>query len=208
MPTKKHIALGVALCVLPLAGKGLATAGSFSQAAYGITYQSLTAEDTHVELKRSNTSWALTVRNRRGVWQQTALLPLHHPLDNRPVTEIKLDQETHGFSVQAVYPAKGLQELVRLRFKETPDTAHKDCPLLLTEFRRAQSYATTESSAGALRSGIDANYEQGIARILAIEGLPAGALPKPVRLLPQNRSFCTLPSALEFTPNLDVPKAR
>jgi hypothetical protein len=208
VPSKKHIALGIALWVLPFAGKGLASAGSFPQASYGITYMTASTDETNVWLSRDNTSWVVTLRNRNGVWQQTSLLPLHHPLDNRPVSEIKLHQEAHGFSVQAVYPVMGLQELIRLRFKETLDSANKDCPLLLTEFRREQKYATTGETTGELRSGIVADYEQGIAHILAIEGLPAGTLSKPVRLLPQNRSFCSLPSALEFTPNLEVPKVR
>lgn len=169
-----------------------------------VNYTSVAGEETTLSLTKSEKAWTLTVSNPWGKWQQVSLLPLHHPLDKRPPNHLRIEQEADGFAVHATYPVREFYEQVRISFEHVKGAHSQECPLQLSRFRREQRYAVSDE----LRSGLVADYNAGVARILTIEGQVQGTHSLPIRLLPQDRSFCNLPSALDFMPSLDVPKVR
>lgn len=167
-----------------------------------VIYKTVAGEETTLSLTKSDKLWTLTVSNQWGKWQQVNLLPLHHPLDRRPPHHLKIEQEANGFAVHATYPVREFYEQVSLSFEHREIALGQDCPLHLSRFRKEQRYAISDE----LRSGVVADYNAGVARILPIEGQAQGTPSWPIRLLPQDRSFCNLPSVLDFIPALDIPK--
>lgn len=180
----------------------------FSAQGLGLNYVNTAAEKITVQLELADAFWRLKVSDGKNTWQQSTLLPLHHPLDSRAVERVHLTQDSNGFSVWATYPVRDLLEQIQFSFEHPSETVDKHCPLQLTQFRREQRYAPESEKAGQVRSRIVVDYKSGIARISNIEGQPSGVPSLPVRLLPQDLNFCSLPSALEFAPNLDLPKVR
>lgn len=169
-----------------------------------VIYKTVADEETTLSLTKSDKLWTLTVSNQRGKWQQVDLLPLHHPLDKRSPHHLKIEQEANGFAVHATYPVREFYEQVSLSFEHLEGAHAQDCPLQLSRFRREQRYAASDE----LRSGIVADYNAGVARILTIEGQAQSTPSWPIKLLPQDRNFCNLPSVLDFNPALDIPKVR
>lgn len=169
-----------------------------------VHYRNSAGEETTLSLSKSDKQWTLTVSNQWVKWQQVNLLPLHHPLDRRPPHHLKIEQEANGFAVHATYPVREFYEQVSLSFEHREIALGQDCPLQLSRFRRKQRYAASDE----LRSGVVADYNAGVARILTVEGQAQGTPSWPIRLLPQDRNFCNLPSVLDFIPALDIPKVR
>lgn len=169
-----------------------------------VHYRNLAGEETTLSLSQSDKQWTLTVSNQWGKWQQVNLLPLHHPLDVRPPRHLKIEQEANGFALHATYPVREFYEQVSLSFEHKASARAEECPLQLSRFRREQRFAVSDE----LRSGVVADYNAGVARILTIEGQVQGTPSWPIQLLPQDRSFCNLPSVLDFNPALDIPKVR
>lgn len=192
----KHYLLSGLAPLLVLAGLQTANAG--------LRYRNLAGEETTLSLSKGDKVWTLTLNNRRGKWQQVNLLPLHHPLDKRPPHHLKIEQEANGFAVHAMYPVREFYEQVSLSFEHLEGARAQECPMQLSRFRREQRYAASDE----LRSGVVADYNAGVARILTIEGQAQSTPSWPIRLLPQDRSFCNLPSVLDFNPALDIPKMR
>jgi hypothetical protein len=205
---KLHHLRGVALALLAVAGAGAASGQPASAQPSALRYMSASGENARVTLQSSDRAWILTVSNQWGDWQQSALLPIRHPLETSLVSDIRLVQQANGFAVQASYPVQALIETIELKFEHVITSTRKDCPLQLTHFRREQRYATDHSKAGALRSGLVADFKIKIARMLAIEGQAEHIPSMPIRLLDQDLSFCNLPSAIDFNPRLDLPKVR
>lgn len=195
LPIKKYLLAGLAPLVV---------LACLQSANAEVHYNTLSGEETTLSLEKSDQWWTLTVSNKLGKWWQSNLLPLSHPLDNRPPKHLKIEQEANGFAVHAIYPVRDFYEQISLSFEHSAGSHQKDCPLQLTRFRREQRYADSDE----LRSGLVADYNAGVARILGIEGQPQGTPSLPIRLLHQERSFCKLPSVLEFMPALDIPKVR
>lgn len=169
-----------------------------------VNYKTLSGEEITLSLTKSDKLWTLTVSNQWGKWQQVNLLPLHHPLDKRPPHHLKIEQEANGFAVHATYPVREFYEQVGLSFEHVEGARAQECPLQLSRFRREQRYAASDE----LRSGLVADYNAGVARILTTEGQAQGTPSWPIRLLTQDRSFCNLPSVLDFNPAMDIPKVR
>jgi hypothetical protein len=191
-------------------GLVLCAPGYFSkvQAEEMLYYQDISGQVSTVKLVPTDKSWELSVTNPNGSWNNPVLFPLQHPLDGTPLSSIELVLKVSGFMVRATYPVKNLIERIEIGFEEDRGGKASNCPLMLSHFRREQRYAPGEEKQGQLRSGIEADFNSGMARILAIEGQTKGIFSVPVPLLEQERSFCSLPSVLEFTPLLNVPKVR
>lgn len=196
---------GLALVVLACTEEGTAQAVPSLVSQQEIRYLNLAGEETTVKLQLADSAWVLTVTNPNGTWQQKELLPMHHPLDQRPATMVHLELQANGFGIDASYPVLNLKEQVHLVFEHLPDAKPTECPLQLSRFKRTQQH---NDARGKPRSGLLVDYNTGVARIFALEGQMPGTPSHPIGLLPQPRSFCQMPSALEWIPALDVPKVR
>lgn len=191
--------------MLACTGEGTAQAVPSLVLQQEIRYVNLAGEETTVKLHLVDSAWVLTVSNPSGTWQQNELLPMHHPLDQRPATLVHLELRVNGFGIGASYPVLNLIEQVHMEFEHLPDAKPAECPLQLSRFKRTQQHSDAQ---GKLRSGLLVDYNAGVARIFGLEGQMPDTPSRPIGLLPQPRSFCQMPSALEWTPTLDVPKVR
>lgn len=125
--------------------------------------------------------------------------PRQHPLaPHRPGTA-GLVLEAEGFSLNLRYPVLDWVETYALHWVSAPT---RGCAWQLQGFRHEQRHAET----GVLRSGVVVDYRSGWAQFLAIEGQPATAVRRPVRVLPPAPCVETMPDLFDFSPRLDTPK--
>lgn len=193
-----------------LMGLALAALGPSiaAPAAEMIRYQDPNGQVNTVWLEPGLKAWTIAVTTPQGKWLNATLFPAHHPLDETPLSDIQLMLNAKGFAVSVTYPVKGLVESIQISFETQAEGNRTNCPLRVSHFRKEQRYAPGQVKGGNLRSGLDVDFNAGVGRLLAIEGRPTDAPSVSVGLLSQERSFCELPSVLEFTPVLDIPKVR
>lgn len=153
----------------------------------------------NVTLTPSQETWHLDVSQAQHSWLNTHAIPQHHVLDTRAASQPELKQTADGFSLHIRYPAQTLVEHYTLKFRLTPD---EKCPRLV-QFRRAQ-YEVIQGR-DALRSGIEADYARGLARLLAISGEPSNVVRAPIALMDPALCLDELSSIVIFTPQLAVP---